>query len=125
MRPWESLRRRPRRTGGGQARDGAIRGGNYTVTREPTATTPGAGACTLPGQPPCDALALYEGVALVAAGVLRARPWPNMLHGAPSAPNDCPGNGTISSHSPATLRIVLGRAQAVEVDFALLQIQGP
>jgi putative hemolysin len=44
-----------------EARYCAIRGGAYAVTREPTATTPEAGTCTLPAQPPCDALALYEG----------------------------------------------------------------
>jgi hypothetical protein len=44
-----------------QARYRAIRGGDYAVTREPTATTPEAGTCTLPDEPPCGALALYEG----------------------------------------------------------------
>jgi putative hemolysin len=44
-----------------QARYCAIRGGDYQVTREQTATAPEAGACTLPGEPACDALALYEG----------------------------------------------------------------
>jgi putative hemolysin len=44
-----------------QARYCAIRGGDYAVTRAPTATTPEEGACTLPGGPACDALALYEG----------------------------------------------------------------
>jgi putative hemolysin len=44
-----------------QARYCAIRGGAYAVTMEPTATTPEQGTCTLSGQPPCDALALYEG----------------------------------------------------------------
>jgi putative hemolysin len=44
-----------------QARYCAIRGGDYVVTRQETATTPEAGSCTLPGEPPCDALALYEG----------------------------------------------------------------
>jgi putative hemolysin len=44
-----------------QARYRAIRGGDYAVTSEPTATTPEAGTCTLPDEPPCGALALYEG----------------------------------------------------------------
>lgn len=44
-----------------QARYCAIRGGDYVVTRQATATTPEEGTCTLPGAPPCDALALYEG----------------------------------------------------------------
>jgi putative hemolysin len=44
-----------------QARYCAIRGGDYVVTREQTATTPEQGSCTLPGEPACDALALYEG----------------------------------------------------------------
>jgi hypothetical protein len=44
-----------------QARYCAIRGGDYVVTKQQTATTPEAGRCTLPGEPPCDALALYEG----------------------------------------------------------------
>ncbi len=44
-----------------EARYCAIRGGDYVVTREQTATTPEAGTCTLPGEPPCDALALYDG----------------------------------------------------------------
>jgi putative hemolysin len=44
-----------------RARYCAIRGGAYAVTSEPTATMPEAGTCTLPGEPPCDALALYEG----------------------------------------------------------------
>jgi putative hemolysin len=44
-----------------QARYCAIRGGDYVVTREQTATTPEEGSCTLPGKPACDALALYEG----------------------------------------------------------------
>ena len=44
-----------------QARYCAIRGGDYVVTREATATTPEQGSCTLPGEPACDALALYEG----------------------------------------------------------------
>jgi putative hemolysin len=44
-----------------QARYCAIRGGDYAVTSEQTATTPEQGACTLPGEPICDALALYEG----------------------------------------------------------------
>lgn len=44
-----------------QARYCAIRGGAYALTREQTATTPEQGTCTLPGEPPCDALALYEG----------------------------------------------------------------
>jgi hypothetical protein len=44
-----------------QARYCAIRGGDYVVTRQETATTPEAGNCTLPGQRTCDALALYEG----------------------------------------------------------------
>ena len=44
-----------------QARYCAIRGGDYEVTREPTATLPEQGSCTLPGEPACDALALYEG----------------------------------------------------------------
>jgi len=44
-----------------QARYCAIRGGDYAVTRQETATTPEAGTCTLPDQPPCDALVLYDG----------------------------------------------------------------
>jgi hypothetical protein len=44
-----------------QARYCAIRGGDYEVTREQTATLPEQGTCTLPGEPACDALALYEG----------------------------------------------------------------
>ncbi|MGH6901820.1 MAG: putative hemolysin [Geminicoccaceae bacterium] len=44
-----------------QARYCAIRGGGYVVTRQETSTTPEAGTCTLPGQPTCDALALYDG----------------------------------------------------------------
>jgi putative hemolysin len=44
-----------------QARYCAIRGGDYVVTREQTATSPEEGTCTLPGAPACDALALYEG----------------------------------------------------------------
>jgi putative hemolysin len=44
-----------------QARYCAIRGGDYVVTREGTATTTEQGSCTLPGEPPCDALALYDG----------------------------------------------------------------
>jgi hypothetical protein len=44
-----------------QARYCAIRGGAYAVTREPTASSPEEGACTLPGEAACDALALYEG----------------------------------------------------------------
>jgi putative hemolysin len=44
-----------------QARYCAIRGGDYVVTREATATTPEQGSCTLPGEPACDALALYQG----------------------------------------------------------------
>jgi len=44
-----------------QARYCTIRGGDYAVTAEPTAATPEAGTCTLPGEPSCDALALYEG----------------------------------------------------------------
>jgi putative hemolysin len=45
-----------------QARYCAIRGGDYVVTREGTATTPEQGSCTLPGEPACDALTLYEGL---------------------------------------------------------------
>jgi putative hemolysin len=44
-----------------QARYCAIRGGDYLITREQTATTPEEGSCTLPGERTCDALALYEG----------------------------------------------------------------
>jgi putative hemolysin len=44
-----------------QARYCAIRGGDYVVTHEQAATTPEEGTCTLPGEPTCDALALYEG----------------------------------------------------------------
>jgi len=44
-----------------QARYCAIRGGDYIVTREQTATSAEEGTCTLPGEPACDALALYEG----------------------------------------------------------------
>jgi putative hemolysin len=44
-----------------QARYCAIRGGDYAITRPQTATAPEAGTCTLPGEPACDALALYEG----------------------------------------------------------------
>ena len=44
-----------------EARYCAIRGGDYAVTSEPTATTPETGTGTLPGQPLCDAFALYEG----------------------------------------------------------------
>jgi len=44
-----------------QARYCAIRGGTYTVTAEQTADTPERGDCALPGQPACDALALYDG----------------------------------------------------------------
>jgi putative hemolysin len=44
-----------------QARYSAIRGGDYVVTHEQAATTPEEGTCTLPGEPTCDALALYEG----------------------------------------------------------------
>ena len=44
-----------------QARYCAIRGGDYAVTSEPAAPTPEEGTCTLPGEPACDALALYEG----------------------------------------------------------------
>jgi putative hemolysin len=43
-----------------QARYCAIRGGDYVATREPTATSPEEGTCTLPGAPACNALALYE-----------------------------------------------------------------
>jgi putative hemolysin len=44
-----------------QARYCAIRGGAYTVTVQQTAAAPEQGICALPGQPACDALALYEG----------------------------------------------------------------
>jgi putative hemolysin len=44
-----------------QARYCAIRGGSYVVTRMPSATGGEQGTCTLPGEAPCDALALYEG----------------------------------------------------------------
>jgi hypothetical protein len=44
-----------------QARYCAIRGGAYVVTREQTEAAPEQGSCTLPGEPACDALALYEG----------------------------------------------------------------
>jgi putative hemolysin len=44
-----------------QARYCAIRGGDYAVTREQTVTSPEEGTCTLPGEPACDALALYKG----------------------------------------------------------------
>lgn len=44
-----------------QARYCAIRGGDYVVTREPTAAASEEGTCALPGEPACDALALYEG----------------------------------------------------------------
>jgi putative hemolysin len=44
-----------------QARYCAIRGGDYVVMREQTTTAPEQGSCTLPGEPTCDALALYEG----------------------------------------------------------------
>ena len=44
-----------------QARYCAIRGGDYAITRQQTASTPEAGTCTLPGASTCDALALYEG----------------------------------------------------------------
>jgi len=44
-----------------EARYCAIRGGDYGVTRQETATTPEEGTCTLPDAPTCDALALYEG----------------------------------------------------------------
>lgn len=44
-----------------QARYCAIRGGNYVVTTQQTATSSELGDCTLPGKPTCDALALYEG----------------------------------------------------------------
>jgi putative hemolysin len=44
-----------------QARYCAIRGGDYVVMRKQTATAPEQGSCTLPGEPTCDALALYEG----------------------------------------------------------------
>jgi hypothetical protein len=44
-----------------QARYCAIRGGDYAITRQQTASTPEAGTCTLQGAPTCDALALYEG----------------------------------------------------------------
>jgi putative hemolysin len=43
-----------------EARYCAIRGGNYAITRQASAATPETGTCTLPGQPACDALALYE-----------------------------------------------------------------
>ena len=43
-----------------QARYCAIRGGNYVVTAQQTATAREQGNCTLPGKPACDALALYE-----------------------------------------------------------------
>ncbi len=44
-----------------QARYCAIRGGDYAVARQQTGSTPEQGICTLPGEPACDALALYEG----------------------------------------------------------------
>jgi hypothetical protein len=44
-----------------QTRYCAIRGGAYLVTREQTASMPEEGSCTLPGEPACDALALYDG----------------------------------------------------------------
>jgi putative hemolysin len=44
-----------------QARYCAIRGGDYVVTRQATATTPEQETCSLPGEPTCDALALYDG----------------------------------------------------------------
>ena len=44
-----------------EARYCAIRGGDYVVSRQATATTPEQGTCALPGEPPCDALALYDG----------------------------------------------------------------
>jgi putative hemolysin len=44
-----------------EARYCAIRGGDYMVAKQQTATTPEAGRCTLPGEPPCDALALFQG----------------------------------------------------------------
>jgi putative hemolysin len=44
-----------------QARYCAIRGGDYAVTRRETDAPPEEGTCTLPGEPTCDALALYEG----------------------------------------------------------------
>jgi len=61
-----ALRRIPCQAGGigvtgyvtPEARYCAIRGGAYVVTSERIATTPEAGTGTLPGQPPCDALAL-------------------------------------------------------------------
>ena len=42
-----------------QARYCAIRGGDYVVTKQQTATTPEAGRWSLPGKPSCNALALY------------------------------------------------------------------
>jgi putative hemolysin len=47
-----------------QARYCAIRGGDYAITSQQTETTPEEGTCTLPGEPACDALALYEGSCL-------------------------------------------------------------
>ena len=44
-----------------QTRYCAIRGGAYLVTRKQTASMPEEGSCTLPGEPACDALALYDG----------------------------------------------------------------
>jgi putative hemolysin len=47
-----------------QARYCAIRGGVNAITSQQTGTTPEEGTCTLPGEPACDALALYEGSCL-------------------------------------------------------------
>lgn len=44
-----------------QARYCAIRGGDYVITRQQTDATPEEGTCPLPGEPACDALALYDG----------------------------------------------------------------
>ena len=44
-----------------QARYCAIRGGDYVITRMASGAGGEKGTCTLPGEPPCDALALYEG----------------------------------------------------------------
>jgi putative hemolysin len=44
-----------------QARYCAIKGGDYVVVREQTDAAPEEGSCSLPGEPACDALALYEG----------------------------------------------------------------
>jgi putative hemolysin len=44
-----------------QARYCAIRGGEYVIAGQQSATAPEAGTCTLPDVPRCDALALYEG----------------------------------------------------------------